>query len=837
MRRWRTFAVSAGKDKDWVVNTAYWAPPIRIAAICSSQLLIITIFAPAKREASSTIYNLLTYFFMNFTTQPLLLPPPLTGLHIAAAPAKMRRLGALALLSALLFSPTLLSAEAAMTLRTARLIDRYAESLRQAAAKSATADTTSAAAAAAAADDDDNDANGNEAENTVGVVLSVDGTFDAKRLRALGVSVGVSVNGVVTARATPAQLAQMAQLDGVAFISADSRARKKLDMAVPLVGADVAQLGGGSLAQAYTGKGVVVGIVDWGFDFTHATFRDTLGNLRIARVWNQSGSRRQGNSADSATLGFTYGAMYATPSEILRQRCSSSSESHGTHVAGIAAGSGGAEGRYRGVAPDAELVLVHLDKGYDSEIIDGLTYVFKYAQQAGKPAVVNLSLGSHYGPHDGTSSFDRALAGLAGSGRIAVGAAGNEGDSKLHASYTFSKSNNVARTVIGVVEEKGLALVFAPVGQQLEWTVELWDAEKNTRIEQASGNSFYSTQTGGDLTKRFNENVTVSGYGYNAYGDERRGVVEIEVTNSKPGKYAVVLVFKMSQDKLGTVHLWNTGNEKVENQTASFGVLKNSTYTWVDGDNDYTVGEIGGISKSIISVGSYNSRNTNSDTTICILYGLPSTVGNVSSFSSKGPTTDGRVKPDIIAPGHTLISAINSCDYPLFICSGYGSMYGTSMATPMVAGAVALLLQKSPTLTPDSIRCILQQTATLDAPIANLSQSTRGAGKLNVQRALEEGMSSACVLLSAQPSRWSDAQQAIEFKIIPNPNNGTFAIETEEEAENLTFSVYNIVGALLYSSPVQANGSVELSFLPHGLYVVQLSSKKKSGTKKMLVYR
>lgn len=80
----------------------------------------------------------------------------------------MRRLGALALLSALLFSPTLLSAEAAMTLRTARLIDRYAESLRQAAAKSATADTTSATTTTTA--NDDNDANGNEAENTVGVV-------------------------------------------------------------------------------------------------------------------------------------------------------------------------------------------------------------------------------------------------------------------------------------------------------------------------------------------------------------------------------------------------------------------------------------------------------------------------------------------------------------------------------------------------------------------------------------------------------------------------------------------------------------------------------------------
>lgn len=778
-------------------------------------MLIIIIFAPAKREANSIIH---TYnSVMNFIIPASLPLSPLAKLYFSAFPSKVRRLGAFALLSVLLLFPVRLSAEAAMTLRTATLVDRYAESRRQAAAKSATAAATSAAA-------DD------EAENTVGVVLSVADTFDVKRLKELGVSVGVCVNGVVTAHATPAQLAQMAQLDGVSFLSADSRARKKLDLAVPLIGADVAQQGGGSLTQPYTGKGVVVGIVDWGFDFTHSTFCDTLGNLRIARVWNQAGERCKGSNADSVTFGFTYGCMYATPSEILQQRCSSSSESHGTHVAGIAAGLGESDGRYRGVAPDAELVLVQLRAGSEAELIDGLSYIFKYAQRAGKPVVVNLSLGMHYGPHDGTSSFDRALEGLVGSGCIAVGAAGNEGDGKMHASYTFSKSSSVVRTVIGMENDESQLVAFAPVDQQLEWTVELWDAEKHTRLEQASGNSFYSTQTGGGLTnKRFNESVTVTGKGYNVYGNRKRGVVDIEATNSKPGKYALVLALKMSQDKLGTVHLWNTGSDdEGAAGRAPFGVLKNSTYTWIAGDDDYTVGEIGGVSKDVISVGSYDSRT-----------GCSSAIDHISSFSSKGPTTDGRVKPDLIAPGCDVTSAVNRCDRKN--TPGLPNLYltksGTSMSTPMVTGAVALLLQKSPTLTPDSVRCILQQTATLDAPIVNLSQNTCGTGKLDVQRALEKGMTSACLLLSAQPSRWSDAQQAIEFKIIPNPNNGTFSIETEDETGNLTFSVYSIVGALLYSGPVQANGSVELSFLPHGLYIVHLSSGKKAGTKKMLVYR
>ncbi|MDR2815015.1 MAG: S8 family serine peptidase, partial [Prevotellaceae bacterium] len=402
-------------------------------------------------------------------------------------PAKAIRIGALSLLLALLLFPCRLSAEAAMTLRTATLIDRYAESHRQVSSRAQA--VTKGVPTTTAADDSD-------AESTVGVMLSVADTFDLKRLTALGVSVGVCVNGVVTARATPAQLAQAAQLDGIFFIDADNRARRKLDVAVPLIGADVVQRGGGALTQAYTGKGVVIGVVDWGFDFTHETFRDTLGNLRIARVWNQSSSRRPGNSNDSVTFGFTYGAMYAAQSEILNLQCSSTETSHGTHVAGIAAGLGDDTGKYRGVAPDAELVLVHLKDGTTAELIDGLKYIFSYAQRAGKPAVVNFSLGSHDGPHDGTSSFDLALEGLAGSGRIAVGAAGNEGSSKLHASHTFSKSGEVVRTIVGVAEGKSEVRAYAPADRQLSWTVELWDVAKRTRLQQASGENFYSTQTG-----------------------------------------------------------------------------------------------------------------------------------------------------------------------------------------------------------------------------------------------------------------------------------------------------------------------------------------------------
>jgi subtilisin family serine protease len=715
----------------------------------------------------------------------------------------------------LLLSPCRLSAEATMTLRTSKLVSQYSESRRQASSR---AQAIAKSALASSGE-----------ENTVGVMLSVTSSFDVKALEELGVAVGTHVNDVVTARATPAQLAQIAQLDGVLFVDADNRVRRKLDVAVPLIEADVVQQGMGNLPQAYTGAGVVVGVVDWGFDFTHPTFYDTLGNLRIVRVWNQDAKY----SASGNDYG--YGATYTQP-DIDRLRCSSSSESHGTHVAGIAAGSGGTRKLYRGVAPDAELVLVQLHNGASSELIDGLSYIFSYAEEVGKPAVVNLSLGTHDGPHDGTSAFDRAVDGLTGKGRVVVGAAGNEGGDKLHASYTFSKSSGAVRTVVEVMLGKSTVTAWGSIGMQLDWTVELWDAGKYSRLQQATGNNLRSTQAGDKIDNIFiataKDTVAVSSSSYNSDGNNKRGVINVDVKNTDPSKYAVVLVLKATS---GTVHLWNLGNSD-EGVEASFSALKNSSYAWMDGNTSYTIGEIGGTAKSVITVGSYNSKGTASN------------IGKISSYSSKGPTTDGRVKPDVIAPGSILVSAVNSCDFSYpdnsvvasEMKSGrryyYAALQGTSMATPMVTGAVALLLQKRPTLTADSIRCILQQSAAVDAFIADLSENTRGAGKLSALSAVKNEVTATCKSLSVAYPLWSDSKQAIEFKIIPNPNSGAFRVETEEESA-LTVSVYGITGNLLYSSPVQAGGEVELSFLPSGIYVVQLSNGKKVGAKTMMVYR
>lgn len=200
------------------------------------------------------------------------------------------------------------------------------------------------------------------------------------------------------------------------------------------------------LSQNYTGKDVIVGIVDIGFQTDHPTFYSPDGkNSKIQRFWNQ---QKSGNPPALYSYGTEYSDSMSIASAI------DDDGSHGTHVAGIAAGSGlGSPNlKYRGMAPQSDIVMVGIKYANDTlggsglgdyivanpTIIDGYNYVFKYAELQNKPSVCNLSWGMHTGPHDGTSLFDRSVKAITGSGRIVVGAAGNDGRNKMHINETLN---------------------------------------------------------------------------------------------------------------------------------------------------------------------------------------------------------------------------------------------------------------------------------------------------------------------------------------------------------------------------------------------------------------
>ncbi len=184
---------------------------------------------------------------------------------------------------------------------------------------------------------------------------------------------------------------------------------------------------GVNLPQSYTGKGVVLGVVDTGIDFNHRAFLDSNFKNRIARVYmphDNTGKPVEGLP----------GSEYAGD-DILNLKYDAK-ETHGTHTTGIAGGSivnayrGSIVNAYRGMAPDAELVLCALgDELTEVNVVNGVQYIAQYAASVGKPCVINLSLGNHDGPHDGNGFMSRAFDEIAQRYRnvIIVLAAGNEG--------------------------------------------------------------------------------------------------------------------------------------------------------------------------------------------------------------------------------------------------------------------------------------------------------------------------------------------------------------------------------------------------------------------------
>ncbi|MBC7865539.1 MAG: S8 family serine peptidase, partial [Bacteroidia bacterium] len=202
------------------------------------------------------------------------------------------------------------------------------------------------------------------------------------------------------------------------------------------------QSGQAPLAQAYDGKNVIMGLIDSGIDFNAPDFLDSLGRSRILYIWDQNYP-----VAANTPQPFNYGQEWDSVA-FNANTCPHTDmaySGHGTHTAGIAAATGGAGGRFRGVAPKADIIMVGLDfNSYGPTIADAANYIFRKADSLGRPCVINASVGDYYGSHDGkdlqTQIIDSML--LAKPGRLFVAAAGNYSYYPFHVGYTLSTDTN-----------------------------------------------------------------------------------------------------------------------------------------------------------------------------------------------------------------------------------------------------------------------------------------------------------------------------------------------------------------------------------------------------------
>ena len=545
-------------------------------------------------------------------------------------------------------------------------------------------------------------------------------------------------NGFYTICISPSELSRFLDSDFVKRAELPRKASLSLDEARTETNVVLVQ-NGESLSSPYTGKNVVLGFVDSGFDVTHPAFRSSDNEtLRIARFWNQIDNK-----------------LLSDKENILAEGTDNEEQTHGTHVAGIAGGSYFGtiatsesttldKNPYYGVAYDADLVMVGSTLE-DTDILNGIKYVFNYADSIDKPAVVNISLNTSYGPHDGTSLFDQAIDAMLGKGKILVGSIGNDAKNKTHASMEL---NNAETPVLTFFKPSGYAAnTFEVWGESDGFTV-------TVSLTDSQGETVWScTSNGTDQSFSVPADFNYSEGGEIAYYTElwnnTRRMYRVALNNLNLKGYDIQIGVTGETQH---IDLWTDKN--------SGQFTDNGKSTHVNFDADRTLGELGGTGKRTISVGNYTTRNvwTNfSGKKQSMLIDYP--LNKINYTSSRGPASDGRVKPDVTAPGGMIFSAVSSySDYYKESSANtvaratingksyyWGQMTGTSQASPFVAGVFATWLEANPELSPEDIQLILKKTARQDSHTGACPNSIYGYGKIDALAGIKEVLSPSAI--------------------------------------------------------------------------------------------
>lgn len=677
----------------------------------------------------------------------------------------------------------------------------------------------------------------------VDAFIKVSNDFDKSKTELLGVELNAKAGDFYTALIPIEKLENLFLINGILKIEIGEKAQISLDNARTLTNVNQVHSGTG-LSQSYTGTGVIVGVIDKGFDYTHPTFRNLITNqTRISRVWEQS-------EIGTTPSGFSYGNEIIGQTNILNNGYDITTGSHATHVTGIAAGSGGiASSLYKGIAYNSEIVLVPSDLS-TLKVLNGIQYIFNYATSVNKPAVINMSLGSQIGAHDGTSIFDIICSSLVGPGKILVGSAGNEGGDKLHLGKTFTSSSSSQLSFVKFNSSNstaGISLIdiWGDVGKDFSVAIHVFNT--NTNTDEAYTPSYINTALGTSVTTTQNYNL----YDADIFLPDLCTIsAAYEKINSQNNKPHVQLYIDNSNqdDNYKYILLEITSNNAVVNSWCNSCSFNSLTYASPvqNGDSNMTIAEVGGTGNSIISVGAYTSKNSytafnGSTPTI----DFPGTLGNIGSFSSKGPTADGRIKPDVTAPGNVIVSSVNHFDTTNNYNSTnpdtvsglndgttnwwFATMQGTSMAAPVVTGIIALWLQAYPNLTINDIKTILQNTSITDSFTGTglaIPNNTWGSGKINAL----SGMQLIELVLNVDSFNSSN-----NFVIYPNPTSSKIFATSKEYYDNV--EVYNTLGQKVY---VQALGSIlsnqeiDLSDLSKGTYILKFSNTEASKSIKVI---
>jgi subtilisin family serine protease len=591
-------------------------------------------------------------------------------------------------------------------------------------------------------------------------------------------------------------------------------------------------LGQAPLSRPYTGKGVVFGMIDTGIDYTHPDFLDTAGKTRIKYFWDQS-------KPDSLNTPQPYGYGQEWVSQEIDSGWPHAYDTpfygHGTGVASIAAGNGLAANKFAGVAPEADLVVVAMDfsNSTDAIIVDGVNYIFSKADSLGKPCVINISVGDYYGSHDGRDLQAQLIDSMITEkpGRVVVAACGNAGRDTFHLGYTVNADTNFTW-----FQNYGNPYIYFNVWAD---TSDFKNVKFSVGTDQFTPSfSFRGAIPFRDFLPSID--TTLSDTIYN--GGNRIGIVE---TTSEliGGTYSLWIViaadslnynWRFSTTGSGKFDLWSlpwlTGtSQMVINELPTAAELPEIIYYKIP-DNDQTMVSSFQCSDNVITVGAYTNRDHYLDYNNNLYTDTTKVPGAFADFSSRGPTRDGRVKPDISASGDFVLSAHPLVFFPWLIANNPSNVAqggfhvpkgGTSSASPIVAGIAALYLEKCPTATASDIKnAIINNPKTDSFTGASLPDKKWGYGKVDAYAAL---ISDPCGLVGI------NEEEKIEntLSVYPNPFSNSTSIKYDfENSGNGEIKIFNLLGKEVKSISLE-NSSGEFILnretLSSGIYFCRLT--------------
>lgn len=598
-------------------------------------------------------------------------------------------------------------------------------------------------------------------------------------LQSAGVLVNCLFDGFVTAQVPLKSLASISRLHGVTDVEVSKKVELCTDSTMSVTHTN--QVLNGEmfdLPASYDGTGVIVGIIDSGFDFQHRAFKksDDPTKSRIVRVYN---------TVDNSGHPAKYNGSVRLPGSVfigdeVNSLINDNTGTHGTHTASIAAGTH--VNGYGGMAPGADIVLCSAGDMNANlsqvEIANCARYIDSYADSVGMPCVMSLSISTSDGQHDGKDYLSKSISQLMGPGRIFVIAAGNNSGKSLysHKSATLTNPMNLlllsytSGSVDSTYYHQGHISEIWMRAQRsnLYYKLHVLDKKNNRIVWESEQYSTSQTIDVADLGGYFDCDSSVSTTGYvkavlKTSNDGSKYGMSLLVANVRCKYYETVNGVKKSDFALGVsvsprrtspcdIDVWATS------KTTRFGTIKN-VITTLDGQvkarfysgssDSCSIGSFA-VADSIISAGGFIARNSYFSllrNTIVVDNSLR--IGDIyasSSYQIEGCGPTGEALPTICAPAVNVVAAASRYSYlanhvntVMRTSDGsvWGVMTGTSMASPTVAGIIALWLQANPNLSVAEAKDIIAQTAIKDNfTMGNHGMRFGGNGKIDAYAGL-----------------------------------------------------------------------------------------------------